>query len=390
MSSEADERYVTQAKVIGVLVLFAVVIFLVWLLWLNHVTGVVREVLLPPAGQAASTPDANTVLAQLGQAGDAFGSLNALFAGLAAALVAAAAYLQNLQLQQARRAYDEERRSRLKLEFESTFFKLLDLSRELTERVEAKSVAPRADIDDLTKHGAAALDFMASGLLKFAMHQHSDSPAAQASFLVHLYIMRVYGRQPSSLGPYFRLLFQLFKVIDESSLDEQTKVRYANIVRGQISEGAVFLLALNGLTSRGFKFVYFIEKFGLLEHMHGTCKRIYRSALLPGYRERAFLGSKKRAELPLHTSSLNPPDHIESDRQMRRAVVRKLEDEKWPRLSEQLSPIYKWTAGGLQTVQSCPRWRSALATNRPPRWATRGAPWNSSYAAIATLGSLAK
>jgi ABC-type spermidine/putrescine transport system permease subunit I len=64
--------------------------------------------------------------------------------------------------------------------------------------------------------------------------------------------------------------------------------------------------------------------------------------------------------------------------------------EKWPRLSEQLSPIYKWTAGGLQTVQSCPRWRSALATNRPPRWATRGAPWNSSYAAIATLGSLAK
>jgi hypothetical protein len=64
--------------------------------------------------------------------------------------------------------------------------------------------------------------------------------------------------------------------------------------------------------------------------------------------------------------------------------------EKWPRLSEQLSPIYKWTAGGLQTVQSCPRWRSALATNRPTRWATRGAPWNSSYAAIATLGSLAK
>lgn len=55
--------------------------------------------------------------------------------------------------------------------------------------------------------------------------------------------------------------------------------------------------------------------------------------------------------------------------------------EKWPRLSEQHSPILKWTACGLPTVQSCPRRRSALATNRPTRWATRGAPAGSSYAA---------
>ena len=64
--------------------------------------------------------------------------------------------------------------------------------------------------------------------------------------------------------------------------------------------------------------------------------------------------------------------------------------QKWPRLSEQLSPSFKWTAGGLQTVQSCPRRRSALATNRPTRWATRGAPRMSSYAAIARVGRWAK
>ena len=38
--------------------------------------------------------------------------------------------------------------------------------------------------------------------------------------------------------------------------------------------------------------------------------------------------------------------------------------QKWPRLFEQLSPIYKWTAGGLQTVQSCPRRRS-VACDEP-------------------------
>lgn len=48
--------------------------------------------------------------------------------------------------------------------------------------------------------------------------------------------------------------------------------------------------------------------------------------------------------------------------------------QKWSRLFEQLSPIYKWVPGGLRQVQSCPWRRSALATNRPTRWATRGAP----------------
>ena len=64
--------------------------------------------------------------------------------------------------------------------------------------------------------------------------------------------------------------------------------------------------------------------------------------------------------------------------------------EKWPRLSEQHPPILKWIPCGLPTVQSCPRRRSALATNRPTRWATRGAPGSSSYAAIFICGKPAK
>ena len=48
--------------------------------------------------------------------------------------------------------------------------------------------------------------------------------------------------------------------------------------------------------------------------------------------------------------------------------------QKWSCFYEQLSPIFNWTAGGLLAVQSCPRPRSALATNLPTRWANRGAP----------------
>ena len=50
---------------------------------------------------------------------------------------------------------------------------------------------------------------------------------------------------------------------------------------------------------------------------------------------------------------------------------------------EQLSPIYKWTPGELRKVQSCPRRRSALATNRPTRWATRSALYKSGNKVVA-------
>ena len=67
-------------------------------------------------------------------------------------------------------------------------------------------------------------------------------------------------------------------------------------------------------------------------------------------------------------------------------TVRSFVSKKWSRLFEQLSPIYKWTPGGLREVQSCPRRRSALATDRPPRWTTRGAPPISFYAACLRFG----
>lgn len=56
----------------------------------------------------------------------------------------------------------------------------------------------------------------------------------------------------------------------------------------------MLLLALNGLTEEGYKFVLLIERFGLLEHMHRRYKDAFQSALLTGYRDDAFLGSAAR------------------------------------------------------------------------------------------------
>ena len=81
------------------------------------------------------------------------------------------------------------------------------------------------------------------------------------------------------------------------------RIQYSKIARGQLSEGAVLLLALNGLTWRGREFVTFIEQFGLLEHMHPSFLKRFRGDFLLAYRRRAFLGSKERH---LETNNVTP------------------------------------------------------------------------------------
>ncbi|MCT8174348.1 putative phage abortive infection protein [Variovorax sp. CY25R-8] len=232
---------------------------------------------------------------QLGQTGDLFGGVNALFAAIALIGVFWAATMQWRSLTEGRRAAAEQR-------FETMFFELLRLTREVLERVEVPM--PRAQ--NAAMPGSTSSSFMtksgASALNALASRYFSDYPVATSEEfrpfflqqLVNRYKTRVYQANPSALGPYFRLLFQTFDLVANAKIDEGKRVRYSNIARGQISDGAVLLLALNGLTWRGWKFVPLIERFGLLEHMHQRYLRKYLPLLRVAYRERAFQGSALR------------------------------------------------------------------------------------------------
>lgn len=274
---------------------------------------------------AASAPDREKKFAELGQTGDFFGGLNTLLTALAGAIVFWAGYLQKEQLNQARRdaivAQEEaaaERATRKRQEFESLFFQVLALTRELMERVETPPLVPKRSGQFASepkklpaRKGAAALDNFAS---RIGLHRNQvDGDMARFKELVWRYGTSVYNVAPSALGPYFRMLYQLFKLVDESGLDEEHQIRYANIARAQISEGAVLLLALNGWGPYGYKFVPLIEKFGLLEHMHPKYRDAHRERLEWAYRPRAFLGKTARAlpgnewsPTPLHPQFMQP------------------------------------------------------------------------------------
>ena len=238
------------------------------------------------------------ILTELGQSGDAFGGGNALFAAIAGGLVFWAGFMQAKSLKEARAAYDRQ-------QFESTFFELIKLTRELVEKM---LIPQEAGVIHDRPIGAAALDSFAASVVKRMSDELAYDNETKAVQLVRNFSKQVYGKHPSAFGPYFRSMYQTFKHVADSRLTEKDKIQYANIARGQISEGAVLLLALNGLTKFGFNFIPHIEQFGLLEHMHRQYLKAYKDALLIGYHERAFLGSKEREKHPFEPTQKQTRD----------------------------------------------------------------------------------
>lgn len=311
-----------QAKYLGVglaAVAFAAAGWLCWLFggatWAHGVlASQVELAIAAPASAPASAPTRAELFAEYGQTGDAFGSINALLTALAGAFVLWAALLQREQLKQAKGVEEAEKTSRQLQEFEALFFRMLDLTRELVERIDTpgyrviypvEAAGGATEQDRPGKKGAAALDFCATRVDRYWEPAKPTNQTELLRRLVHRYEDRVYMQAPSSFGPYFRLLYQTFKHIAEAKiLSVGQRTRYANIARGQISEGAVLLLALNGLGVYGYKFIEHIEEFGLLEHLHPAYKKEYEAALLVGYHRRAFCGSGERSKSEM---AMQPP-----------------------------------------------------------------------------------
>ena len=106
----------------------------------------------------------------------------------------------------------------------------------------------------------------------------------------------------------------------------------------------------------------------------------YRTQLLP----RASLITPNRSEAAALLGVAPLQHRMDVERAAQSLLVM---GRSGPGCLNNLPPSFKWTPGGLPKVQSCPRRRWSLATNRPTRWATRGAPGISFYAASASFGT---
>jgi hypothetical protein len=254
-------------------------------------------------------------LAELGQSGDAFGGANALFSAIAGALLIWAGWLQRKSLIEARNVNTRQT-------FETTFFELLTLTRELESRfkreIRRSSTTPTrsAPLNRRTKiarsalqlthnmqvlpelRGNDALSAWAAALMECVHANRAEVKEEDLMRLVTTYFHdQIYVHNSGSFGPYFRTLYQTFKLIDQTEMQFTDKTRYAKIARGMISEDAVLLLAANAAAPVGTRFKIYLRKYGLLEHMNPTYKKQLGRSLLK------YIGAKSFLR---HDVALNP------------------------------------------------------------------------------------
>ena len=79
--------------------------------------------------------------------------------------------------------------------------------------------------------------------------------------------LQFYSTYEPQVAHYFRTIYQIFNQIAHSSINEEDRVKYAKIIRAQLSLGELFFLYYNGRTVYGTKFRKYINDYNLLKHL---------------------------------------------------------------------------------------------------------------------------
>lgn len=200
-----------------------------------------------------------------GTYGDMFGAVNSIFSGFAFAGVVYAIVLQRHEVSIAKTELDrtktllEEQQSLAirqeaearKVSFENTFFQMLRLFSEIVARIDVNRTRSH-----LVLTGTDAFpEFLR--VIQTSM-SHNRSLGAKEAY------EDFYSQHNSDLGHYFRTLYNLIKFVHHA--DVENKRLYTNLVRAQLSDPEVEILALNGASARGIKFKPLIEEYALLKN----------------------------------------------------------------------------------------------------------------------------
>lgn len=223
----------------------ALVLWVLWGLLIIRIVGKYWMGTWSPDGQ------------QLGQIGDLFGGVNALFAAFAFVGVAIAAFYQH-------KTFKLQADQNVRQAFEPLFFMLLDRHSPPSALVAKFDSIPRATQEQPLEQ------CMATMRLKIFENDGSQGmKAAPLSGVKEIY-GQLYWANDGVLAPYFRKLYHLFKFIALSDLPVHMKVQYANIARAGLNKDELLLLAVNCVAPQGVEFKPIIEGLGLLKHLWGA------------------------------------------------------------------------------------------------------------------------
>jgi len=176
-----------------------------------------------------------------GTFGDMFGTVNALFSGLAFGGVIFAILLQRKELKLQRKELELTRgelqgqKEQMKAQnvtlkkqnFEATFFQLLRLQNDITNDIDL------VDANNKTTKGRDCFRVFYERFKKSWGKSKPDHQGASEIERINKTYLAFYEAYQSEFGHYFRSLYNIIKLIENSELED--KRIYTNLVRAQLS-----------------------------------------------------------------------------------------------------------------------------------------------------------
>lgn len=216
-------------------------------------------------------------LSEAGQSGDMFGSINALFSGLAFAGLITTLIFQRSELEAQRKEIELSRVETSLQRFESTLFGLIKLFNEHVASIEQTSVrSSNYGAVAVVTRGRAYIRLIADTLpdqkyfereVMILMDSPDPKPQQRSLEDQNDLFRKAFDEQyEADFGPYMRLLYGIFRHIDFGSLSSDQKKMYSRIARAHLSSSEVKFIMFN-CCSVGRDFRPWIEKYGLLKHL---------------------------------------------------------------------------------------------------------------------------
>ena len=199
-----------------------------------------------------------------GAFGDAFGTLNALFSGMAFSGVIITLLLQRKDIKDNQKEVTRQRGEVIRQQEESQFYRLLSLQQRAVREFDLHK--PRfGPLGNTTSSTVAkGRDCFKTWTQQLTdSYNITDSPdhakRIQATY------DKLWSNHRGDLSLYFRSLYNLFKFI--SSSEHVNKRWLGNVVRSLISDYELVILFYNCLSPKGGKFKAFANEFAIFDNL---------------------------------------------------------------------------------------------------------------------------
>lgn len=194
------------------------------------------------------------------------------FSGTIFTLIGVVLLFETLVLQ--RKELKESRSVFSKQHFENTFFNLLKLYAEITNSLVFFDSAS----SDSSKFTGKEY-FQKNRELFYSKFVQQNSISNTRKNLKVNYV-EFYSSNKESISHYYRTIYRIFKYISDSNLLTIEKMKYAKIVRAQLTDSELFFIYYNSFSVDGTNFRSLILEFKILKHLSQLDKVEFKKYVL--------------------------------------------------------------------------------------------------------------